>query len=596
MNAFEAEQFNMLDQLVKKHDGPFPSDIPKLAATTTAKTESGLPGTHDFSNIAHSSGSEIPKFGVSSLPQPAVNNGLSRVVLALPGYVVCQSTALNTLEKPKLAFKTWDKFHDYMKDYMKDHKTYGANFDGAFRFSFQVDGQTFTAHSTRKPFTSSSAENISTTFTPEDWHGKFEAGEDYFGKDMPSGPSRGTSSSRTRTRSPQKSRPHINTKQSFPNIDPEILQQPSSADAATPSPGTATFSPEEWAQTFKAPTFAAPPYPSPGTSGKAYSRSGSTRRTKIGSSSSKGPSASKSAGPAAAMVESDDDSDKPVFMGSRIVPPSSKDDKDTARGGLVASPVGSPNAMDIDPPLPTNDARNVNVEPSRPEWRAGDSNGIAFNPPMSTTSAQNLSSEDNTLNSRKSKLKEPDLAANFEDLKKTEPIYTPASGLSSFADLTSNLPFTSKASSSAPFGKGFNATDLALPLPPRGPSPPAIAPSTPRPSQGAWDSYLASMKAYMAEWDNFNTKMMMHFVARKNQVDQFPNGWMGTIGGKDVARYLEGLTEDEKVREWWDVACQKHRKAIEDFVWAREVFKSGLQAAGPRSGVGGGEKLFGEVV
>jgi len=586
MNAFEAEQFNMLDRLVKKHDGPSPSDIPKLPANTTVKTESDLPGTHDFSNAAYFSGLKIPKFGVSSLPQPAVNNGISRVVLALPGYVVRHGTALNTVEKPKLAFKTWDEFHDYMKD----HKTYGANFAGAFRFSFQVDGQTFTAHSTPKPFTSSSAENISTTFTPEDWHGKFEAGEDYFGKDMPSGPSRGTSSSRTRTRSPQKARPQINTKQAFPNIDPEILQQPRSADAATPSPGTATFSPEEWAQTFKAPTFAAPPHPSPGTSGRTYSRSGSTRRTKVGSSSSKGRSASKIAG-AAAMVESDDDSDKPVYMGSRTVPSSSKDGNDTAQGGFV----GSPNAMDIDPPLPTNDARNVNVEPSRPEWRAGDSNGIAFNPPMSTASAQNLPSEENALNSRKSKLKEPDLATNLEDLKKTEPIYTPASGLSSFADLTSNLPFTSKAASSAPLGKGFNTTDLALPLPPRGPSPPAIAPSTPRPSQGAWDSYLASMKAYMAEWDNFNTKMIMHFVARKNQVDQFPNGWMGTIGGKDVARYLEGLTEDEKVREWWDVACQKHRKAMEDFVWAREVFKSGLQAAGPRSGIGSGEKLFGEV-
>lgn len=106
------------------------------------------------------------------------------------------------------------------------------------------------------------------------------------------------------------------------------------------------------------------------------------------------------------------------------------------------------------------------------------------------------------------------------------------------------------------------------------------------------------MKAYMAEWDAFNTKMVMHFVARKNQVDQFPSGWMGTIGGKDVAKYLEGVKEDEKVREWWDVACHKHCRAMEDFVWAREVFKSGLQAVGPRSAAAGatGEKLFGEVL
>ncbi|KFY20426.1 hypothetical protein V493_07682, partial [Pseudogymnoascus sp. VKM F-4281 (FW-2241)] len=184
------------------------------------------------------------------------------------------------------------------------------------------------------------------------------------------------------------------------------------------------------------------------------------------------------------------------------------------------------------------------------------------------------------------------LAANLDDLKKTEPLYTPPAGLSSFADLTSNLPFASKAATTAPIGKGFKPAHLDLPQPPRGPSPPAIAPDAPRPTQAAWDTYLSTMQSYMIKWDEFNTKMVLHFVARKNEVDAFPKGWLGTIGGKDVARYAEGIKEDEVVRTWWDTACGRHAKAMEDFVWAREVFKSGLQAAGPR----GEGRLFGEVL
>lgn len=103
---------------------------------------------------------------------------------------------------------------------------------------------------------------------------------------------------------------------------------------------------------------------------------------------------------------------------------------------------------------------------------------------------------------------------------------------------------------------------------------------------------MSTMQAYMAAWDDFNTKMVLHFVARKNEVDAFPKGWLGTLGGKDVMRYVEGVKEDEVVRTWWDAACGRHATALEDFVWAREVFKSGVKAAGPR----GEARLFGEVL
>ncbi|KFY48718.1 hypothetical protein V495_01089 [Pseudogymnoascus sp. VKM F-4514 (FW-929)] len=579
MNAFEAEQFNVLDRLVKKHDDLSCIVPGKVASCTTPVNRArhgSMPTTTTFYPVVDLP-PEKPTIEVASrIPALNASSGPSGASFYFAGFSIIRNpTIFGRIESPDLTFQCWEDFSQCMKD----NKTLEADFTGAFSFTFQVDGETFTAHSVPKQFPTSSTENISTTFTPTDWHGKFEAGEDYFGKEAAAQPSRGSSSSRTRNRSPPKPRvPPVNTKSPYPNIDPEILQQSSGTDGATSSPGGTKFSAEEWAQTFKPGTFAPPPHPSPGS--LARSRTNSSRRAKVGSSSSKGVPVTKTTG-TAAMVDSDVESDKPLFMGSRPVP--------GAEAGASAQPplASSPTAMDIDPPQPTDDApRNVYVEPSRAEWRPNDNTSSAFAappapgptlPPKEALNAQNRTTSG--------------LAANLDDLKHTEPLHTPAAGLSSFADLTSNLPFASKAATTAPIGKGFKPAHLDLPQPPRGPSPPAIAPDAPRPTQAAWDTYLATMQAYMIQWDAFNTKMVLHFVARKNEVDAFPKGWLGTISGKDVTRYVEGVKEDEVVRTWWDTACGRHAKAMEDFVWAREVFKSGVQSVGPR----GEGRLFGEV-
>lgn len=583
MNAFEAEQFNVLDRLVKKHDGLSPIVAGKVASATTPLNRArhgSLPNTTTANPIMDTPVGK-PAFGVTSrIPPLNASSGPSGASFYFAGFSIIRNpTVFGSYESPDLTFPSWEDFSKCMKD----NKTLDADFTGAFSFTFQVDGQTFTAHSVPRQFPTSSAENISTTFTPTDWHGKFEAGEDYFGKEAAAQPSRGSSSSRARNRSPPKPRvPPISTKSPYPNtnIDPEILQQSSGTDGATSSPGGTKFSAEEWAQTFKPGTFAPPPHPSPGSLSR--SRTNSSRRVKVGSSSSKGPPVTKTTG-TAAMVDSDDESDKPLFMGLRPVLNVATGASTYAQPPLVSSPT----AMDIDPPL-TNDPRNVYVEPSRAEWRPSENTSSAFVAPSAPTPGPALPPKE-ALNAQNRSTS--GLAANLDDLKKTEPLYTPPAGLSSFADLTSNLPFASKAATTAPIGKGFKPAHLDLPQPPRGPSPPAIAPDAPRPTQAAWDTYMSTMHAYMAAWDSFNTKMVLHFVARKNEVDAFPKGWLGTIGGKDVARYVEGVREDEVVRTWWDTACGRHAKAMEDFVWAREVFKSGVQAVGPR----GEGRLFGEV-
>jgi len=255
------------------------------------------------------------------------------------------------------------------------------------------------------------------------------------------------------------------------------------------------------------------------------------------------------------------------------------------------TPLGSasPNAMDIDPPLETQlpatngnaakEARNVPVEPSRPEWRAGDGVDAAAQPQSATVGPSEVPKPADSTNQP---VTAEDFKTNLEDLKNVEPLYQTATGLSSFNDLTSNLPFESKAASRVPLSRSFASGQLDLPKPPRAPTLPIIAASATRPTPSSFDTYLVAFKAYMTEYDSFNTKMIIHFVSRKNQVDAFPPGWLEAFGGSSIEKYKIGLKEDQHIHEWWSVATDKHVSAVTDFQWVRDVMKDGLTQTGPR--------------
>jgi hypothetical protein len=70
--------------------------------------------------------------------------------------------------------------------------------------------------------------------------------------------------------------------------------------------------------------------------------------------------------------------------------------------------------------------------------------------------------------------------------------------------------------------------------------------------------------------------MIMHFVARKNQVDAMKPGWLEAFGDSDLAKYQEGMVEDFKVRQHWDVACEKHQTAIEKFQYFKGCLREGV--------------------
>ena len=265
-----------------------------------------------------------------------------------------------------------------------------------------------------------------------------------------------------------------------------------------------------------------------------------------------------------------------------------------SKNGKIGDIQGSPMEMDIDPPnTSSGGARNVNVEPSRPEWRTGQPsafNSAVQSPDLDQTKQAPPPAQPQFQQQFDGQIEQGgDLKTNFEDFKTTEPFMQTAQGLGSFADLKSNLPFQSKASSAVPFPKSFDSRELLLPPPPRGPKPPS---TETRPTSHVFDAYLDKMRAYMAEWITFDAQMVGHFAVRNEAVQMVSRqkvDWLGTLGDAHLDEYLENVRQDERAREWWATAVEKHREKMEEFKWVKSVFRDGPQKAKKSSG------LFGEV-
>lgn len=242
------------------------------------------------------------------------------------------------------------------------------------RFNFKIDDTTF--QRTNPNGFSSSAENINTKFTPEEWEGKFEAG--YFqpeqkAANMPQNArSRAQSGSRSRGRSPVKTR--------TPG-DSQYVQNPhSESDNQTESPRSTKFSQGDWAGTFKPQTFMPPPPPLP--SGKIPPRN--VRKPR-------GTNVKPTMGTAAVVDDSSDSSlEKPLFGGRQSF--------EAATPAQPAPP--SPDAMDVDtPPV---------FKPATPDLQ-GPRVGlnISTSPPKRpAASSQTVSPTD-----------QESLKVNFEDMK-----------------------------------------------------------------------------------------------------------------------------------------------------------------------------------
>ncbi|KAB8301342.1 hypothetical protein EYC80_003223 [Monilinia laxa] len=380
-------------------------------------------------------------------------------------------------------------------------------------FSMKLDDETF---SPTRPnaFPRGSADSINTKFSSEEWHGKFEAGGDYFVPEpkttqipLHSRVRTQSSSSRSRGRSPVKSR----------SADSKPFPSRPGSDTPIESPGGTKFSAQDWAETFKPQTFAPPSVPSP-TKASVPSR--------VGSRKPRAPIARATVSSAAIVIEDDsDDSDgKPLFKGR--VPSAPK-------------PPTSPDAMDVDSPPAT---------PAPPPTQAPPAQA----PPAQAPPAQAPPAQAPPVQAQSPKANSG-LKINTEQLKRAAaPSQSPVDTESlkvEFDDL--------------------NIKELlsSLDLPP-----PPIAPRYSHESNTALSQgiYLSAFTAYMVDWDLFAKRMMLHLIARKNQNDGLGSNRWENPQGLDI--YRRGLKEDGAVMSHWVAAMASHDQAMKEYAIHKERF------------------------
>lgn len=236
--------------------------------------------------------------------------------------------------------------------------------------------------------------------------------------------------------------------------------------------------------------------------------------------------------------------------------------------------VESPQAMEIDSPpargtgtvFTSNTARNIPLEPTRPEWRSGIvdvGDGISQN----HAKANNIGGSEDS----------EEFRANFADLKNVPPFAQSKSGLKSFLDLKDNLPFESKASENVQT-KLQKVQKLIFPTPPTAPVIPAtVLVEGMRPNAGAWHKYLEAFESYLREWEAFNTKVVDHFSARNSHISKQREfaGYQFLISRAEhtIQEYSNWIEQDNDVRRRWNVACDRHEDNFRDFMAFRAKMK-----------------------
>jgi len=389
--------------------------------------------------------------------------------------------------------------------------------------SFHLPNDNATSSAPRK---SQSSENINTNFSPSGWHGKFSGdAEDYLGASRNGTIPRGRMSppkGRSRPHTPLKERPKVAVPtETLPPNRGRPIPPPPPPPFPAESPAKAKFSTDQWQQTFKEPTWAYPP-PPPIQSPRVPNGKRAKPLRKM-STANKRPSIPK-----------------PAFVSSAV---SGEDEGDASNeaSSVPESEGSSGNAMDIDTAF---------VPPSA-------------QPPQTATKTQSYTDPithiiRSAVPPRQSGVNceaDGEGHLNLSDLKKTAPFAPSDSGLKDLNELKATLPFPSTASAvplqpSAP-------QQLSLPHPPKAPAIPETV------TQSSWDLYLTYIRAYMAEWNMFNHKMLSHFSTRQTEVEnKLGSEWLGSVGNEGYSRYMKGVEEDFRVREHWDVSWEKHRECM----------------------------------
>ena len=174
----------------------------------------------------------------------------------------------------------------------------------------------------------------------------------------------------------------------------------------------------------------------------------------------------------------------------------------------------------------------------------------------------------------------------------------PATGLDNMQDISADLPQAdekktpvdqpngnkdpldnmSSMASDLPTGTSTNSffenlsqrtSNADLPTPPKAPTPPTQLSSI------TWGTYLSSFSAYISAWNTYNGTMISQFQdsavrcdnCMKGPAGGMVEGWLGAVGAADGLcdwqDYCQGVRDDERLRTAWNVACERHREAVE---------------------------------
>lgn len=158
---------------------------------------------------------------------------------------------------------------------------------------------------------------------------------------------------------------------------------------------------------------------------------------------------------------------------------------------------------------------------------------------------------------------------NLSDLKNAGPFSS--SGLDGVEDLKTNLPFESKASNEVNIDRPMDYVRLGLPKPPKTVQAPALEELT----SEKFDGYCSKMKTYMHDWKCFNHKMVDHFHAREDMMEECMNPDWLTARGDGAKRdtraghggyntYMQILDDDRVCRQWWETAISNHTACMMD--------------------------------
>ena len=161
----------------------------------------------------------------------------------------------------------------------------------------------------------------------------------------------------------------------------------------------------------------------------------------------------------------------------------------------------------------------------------------------------------------------PDKHLNLGDLQNVAPFAPNQEGIKNLDDLSTTLPFESKASGQAM--KGPSPRELDLPQPPKPPNAPVLL------TQPSWEQYIAGMRSYMTAWNVYNRQMLAHFNERQANSDPASAAdWLNAVGvGTEkwgYGKYMQGVEEDFRVRAHWEVSWERHRECMRELGEVRE--------------------------